>query len=71
MVSRNGGDAGTAIHTFVPFGIAANMTLAFLVDRFGRRLLEVPPAPAKGCRASCPAPSREEEAITLLRCVHF
>jgi hypothetical protein len=29
MVSRNGGDAGTAIHTFVPFGIAANMTLAF------------------------------------------
>jgi hypothetical protein len=70
MVSRNGGDAGTAIHTSVPFENPANMTLAFPVDRFGRRRLEVAPAPAKGCRASCPAPSREEEAITLLRCVH-
>jgi hypothetical protein len=66
MVSRIGGDAGTAIHTSVPFEIAANMTLAFPVDRFGRRRLEVPPAPI-----SCPAPSREEEAITLLTCVHF
>jgi hypothetical protein len=70
MVSRNGGDAGTAIHTFVPFGIAVNMTLAFWLDLAGV-VWKSPPAPAKGCRASCPAPSREEEAITLLRCVHF
>jgi hypothetical protein len=54
MVSRNGGDAGTAIHTSVPFENPANMTLAFPVDRFGRRRLEVPPAPAKGCRARLP-----------------
>jgi hypothetical protein len=62
MVNRIGGDAGTAIHTSVSFGIAANMTLAFPVDEFGRHPPEPPTEPDKRGRADYPAPSQEEDS---------
>jgi hypothetical protein len=41
MVRRNGGDAGTVIHTSVPFGIAATMTFALPLAELSRCLLEL------------------------------
>jgi hypothetical protein len=69
MVNRIGGDAGTAIHTSVSFGIAANMTLAFPVDEFGRRPSEPPTEPRqKGAGQITRAKSEKDSQYAATAC---